>query len=122
MEERVFLYSFEKLEVWKEARQFVKRVYDITKKYPMHERFCLTNQIRRSAVSVMANIAEGSSRHSKKDFAHFIRYAFASLTELLSHFYISYDLNYVSKDDLTVIRKKSLHISNQLNALHKSLI
>jgi four helix bundle protein len=121
MKDDAFLYSFEKLDVWKEARGFVNGIYKITQKFPYHERFGLTSQIRRAATSIMANIAEGASRRSKKDFARFVQYSFGSLTELLSHFYVSHDLNYIDKNTLNAIRKKSLHISNQLNALHRSL-
>ena len=121
MKEGTFLYSFEKLEVWKETREFVKGIYKVTQKFPYHERFGLTSQIRRAATSILANIAEGASRKSKKDFARFVQYSFGSLTELLSHFYVSFDQNYINEDILNAIRKKSLHISNQLNALHRSL-
>lgn len=71
MKEGTFLYSFEKLEVWKETRVFVKGIYKVTQKFPYHERFGLTSQIRRAATSIMANIAEGASRKSKKRLCPF---------------------------------------------------
>ena len=64
-------FSFEKLRVWQNARQLVMEVYQITDKFPSYEKFGLVDQIRRAAVSIPANIAEGSSRLSSKNQAHF---------------------------------------------------
>ena len=72
-------YSFEKLEVWKEARELVVWIYSITKEYPSEEKFGLVTQLRRAAVSVVSNLAEGSSRKSAKDQAHFSQIAYSSL-------------------------------------------
>jgi len=67
----MFTFNFEKLNVWQEAIRFADAVYKITKKFPAHERFGLTNQMRRAAVSISSNIAEGSSRVSRVDFARY---------------------------------------------------
>ena len=116
------LYGFEKLEIWKEARKFVCMIYEISQDFPSHELYGLSNQIRRSAVSVMANIAEGSSRISKKDFAHFLQIAYSSLMEVLSHCYLAFDLKYTNEEKLSDI-KSSIHmISNKINALYRSQI
>ena len=77
--QKKYRYSFEKLRVWQNARKFVLDVYKITNNFPAHEKFGLVDQIRRAVVSVPANIAEGSSRLSAKDQAHFTNIAYSSL-------------------------------------------
>jgi len=67
---KVYKFSFERLRVWKNSREFVLAVYQITEKFPSHDRFGLVDQIRRAAISVPANIAEGSSRFSARDQAY----------------------------------------------------
>ena len=116
----MYKYSFEKLRVWQEIRKFVVLVYKTTKRFPKEERYSLTDQIRRAAVSISANIAEGSSRVSPKDQAHFSQIAYSSLMELLSHFYISYDLEYIEKEPFDIIKSHIFDISNQINGLRKS--
>ena len=69
------MFGFEKLEVWDKAISFADTVYSITREFPADERFGLTNQMRRAAVSISSNIAEGSARNSRKDFARFIEIA-----------------------------------------------
>ena len=67
-----YKYGFEKLQVWQDARQLVKIIYKLTAKYPSSEKFGLTNQMRRCAVSISSNLAEGTGRNSSKDQAHFL--------------------------------------------------
>ena len=76
------MFNFEKLDVWQEAIQFADLVYGLTGDFPSEERFGLTNQMRRAAVSVSSNIAEGSSRVSRADFARFVEIATGSLFEV----------------------------------------
>lgn len=78
------MFNFEKLEVWHEAIAFADTVYTLTKSFPDEERFGLTNQMRRAAVSISSNIAEGSSRSSRPDFARFIEIATGSVFEVVS--------------------------------------
>jgi len=122
MDTKRHLYGFEKLEIWKDSRKFVNMIYEISKDFPYHESRGMTSQIRRSAVSVMANIAEGASRFSKKDFAHYLQISYSSLMEVLSHSYIAHDRHYFDKEKLEIIKTKIYMISNKINALHKSLI
>lgn len=116
------VYGFEKLQVWCEARKLSGIIYNLTKDFPDNERFGLTNQVRRAAVSVMANIAEGSSRRSKKDFANFITISYSSLMEVLSHMYLAKDLDYMDEAHFQEEKQHIMKISNQLNALHRTLI
>ena len=91
----------------------------MTKLFPDHEKFGIVNQMRRAAVSVSSNIAEGSSRTSNKDQAHFYQLAYSSLMELLNQAIISNDLEYFPEESLNEIRTKIEKIANMLNALRK---
>ena len=95
------IYSFEKLEVFKEARELVVWIYSITKEYPSEEKFGLVTQLRRAAVSVVSNLAEGSSRKSAKDQAHFSQIAYSSLLEILTQLILSGDLHFIPEDTVT---------------------
>src|SRR5262245_37868712 len=79
------MFNFEKLDVWNEAIAFADQVYTLTKAFPTAERFGLTNQMRRAAAAVSSNLAEGSSRSSRTEFARFIEMATGSLFEVVSH-------------------------------------
>lgn len=112
-----YIYSFEKLEVWQNARKLTVEIYQITKKFPKSELFGITNQIRRAAISISSNIAEGSGRKSAKDQAHFTTIAYGSLLELINQLIISADLLFLLKKDLKTIRLSIDQIARQLNSL-----
>lgn len=114
------VYSFEKLIVWQKAREFVALIYKKSKAFPSSEKFGLTNQLRRAAVSITANIAEGVSRTSAKEQAHYSQLAYSSLMEVLNHLYISYDLEYIKESDLSEFKSQITIISKQLSTLRKS--
>jgi four helix bundle protein len=118
----MFTYSFEKLEVWQNSRSLVKFIYQITKNFPDEEKYGITNQIRRAAISVSSNLAEGSSRKTFKEQARFTQISFASLLELLNQLILSNDLKYITDDELLKFRETIEIIGNKLNALHKSQI
>jgi four helix bundle protein len=115
-------YYFEKLDVWQISRLFVKDLYMTSRHFPNEEKFGLTGQIRRAAISIPANIAEGFSRNTNKDKAHFINIAYASAMEVLNFLILSNDLEYLSNIDLLRLRLQIEMITNKLNALHKTLI
>lgn len=94
------------LEVWIEARKLTNIVYDITKMFPKEELYSLTNQIRRCAVSIPSNIAEGCGRQSPKETIHFLHISRGSLYELETQFYLALDQKYISKLDFEVISKQ----------------
>ena len=85
------------LDVWKKSKDLVRNIYEITKGFPQEEMYCLTSQIRKSAISIPSNVAEGCGRHSQKDTVHFLHIARGSLFELETQLYIAYDLNYLTK-------------------------
>jgi len=116
------LYSFEKLEVWKLARTLTKNIYLVSKEFPDDERFGLTSQIRRAAVSISSNIAEGSSRQSGKEQTRYTEIAFGSLLEVLNQLITASDLLSISEETVNAQRPLIEEIGNKLNKLRESQI
>lgn len=94
------IQRFEELECWREARNFVQLIYGLTKKDSFRKDFELVGQIKRSAISSMANIAEGFHRNSPKEFMRFLDYSRSSIAETLSHSYIALDQKYISQSEI----------------------
>ena len=115
-------YGFEKLNVWHNAKELAKQIYILTKDFPMEERFGIVSQMRRAAISISSNIAEGSSRGTNKDQSHFYTMAYSSAIELINHLIISFELHFITDVQYSTLRDKIEHITNQLNALRKSLL
>jgi len=116
------LYSFEKLHVWSDCRAFAKEIYQLTNNFPNEEKFGLVSQLRRSIVSVISNLAEGSSRSTSNDKASFYRIAYSSLMEVVSQIIISYDLGYISEETYDSLRSEIQVISYKINALYSSTL
>lgn len=116
------LYAFERLDVWQVSRAFVKEVYRLLAQFPDFEMYNLTNQIRRAAVSVSLNIAEGTSRNSLKEQSRFSEVAYGSLLEVRCSLLIAKDLGYIDGNDLSGISVRIQELSNKLNALKQSQI
>jgi len=116
----MYTYSFEKLNVWQQARLLTKEIYIVTNSFPTEEKFGLSSQMRRAAISVSSNIAEGSSRKTVKDQAHFYTISFSSLVELLNQLILSLDLGFLSEEKYIELRNSIELISNQLNKLRNS--
>ena len=114
------VYPFEKLRVWESARHLVKEVYRVTKTFPRSETYGLTSQTNRAAVSVAANLAEGSSRTSRKDQAHFSQIAYGSLMELACLLIVAVDLAFLAPNQEAALRQEIEAVSRQLNALRAS--
>jgi len=116
---------FEELECWKEARIIVNRVYSVCSDAGFKKDYSLVDQIKRSAISIMANIAEGFSRKGNKEFIQFLFIAKASAAELQSHFYIAYDQGYIDKDWFDElyngVDKVQRQISNFIKYLNSTL-
>lgn len=100
------MFNYEKLEVWQEAITLADIVYSATKTFPDGERFGLTNQMRRSVVSVSSNLAEGSSRNSRQDFARFVEIAAGSAFELVSQAMIAKHQGYLAETDFQTIYER----------------
>jgi four helix bundle protein len=107
--------TFEELTSWQEARKLVNSIYALTNKDKFSRDFELKAQIRRSAISIMANIAEGFHRNSDKEFLRFLDYARASLAETTSHCYIALDQEYISGEELNEIKELSDSVWKKIN-------
>lgn len=115
------MFNFEKLDVWHEAIAFADLVYQLTAALPDDERFGLTNQMRRAAVSISSNVAEGSSRGSRIDFARFVEIAAGSLFEVVSQSTIALRRNMIEDDDYNRIYAAAEKQSKMLSGLRRSL-
>lgn len=118
----MYVYPFEKLIVWQLAKNLVVRVYALSKFFPAEEKFGMLSQIKRAAVSVCSNIAEGSGRISAKEQAHFYAMAYSSLLELLNQLLIAVDLAWINETQLLEIRTKIELVSGKINSLRKSAL
>jgi len=115
------MFNFEKLEVWQKAIDFADLIYSDTRSFPSDERFGLTNQMRRAAVSISSNIAEGSSRSSKTDFARFIEISTGSLFEVVSQAFIANRQGFLKGEAFTKLYRAAEEQSRMQSGLRKSL-
>ena len=115
------MQDFRKLRVWQKNRAFTLEVYRVTSKFPKHELYCLTGQMRRAVIRVGACIAEGCGRRTRKDTLHFFQMAFASSTELLHHVITSADLTYFDASEFEHLDTKLEEIRKMLTALMKTV-
>jgi four helix bundle protein len=116
------MFNFEKLDVWQEAIQLADLVYKFTGNFPSEERFGLTNQMRRAAISVSSNIAEGSSRGSRADFSRFVEIATGSRFEVVSQATISRTQNLIDESAYKRIYASAEKQSRMLSGLRTSLL
>ena len=116
------MFNFEKLEVWKKAIDFADLVYTSTRTFPPDERFGLTTQMRRAAVSISSNIAEGCSRISKTDFARFLEIATGSVFEVVSEAFIGRRQGVLGEDAFRSIYEAAEEQSRMLSGLRKSIL
>lgn len=116
--------THKELDVWKEAIDLVTQVYKLTGIFPESERFGLISQMRRAAVSVPSNIAEGAARGTNKEYIHYLNMSLGSLSELETQILISQNLDYISSveilKDLELIRAKLYKLRNYLNSKAKA--
>jgi four helix bundle protein len=115
------MFNFEKLDVWQKAVVLADLVYAQTRNSPAEERFGLTNQMRRAAVSISSNIAEGSSRTSQADFARSIEIATGSVFEVTSQAFIAKKQDLLSEEKFRSIYQGTEELSRMLSGLRKSL-
>ncbi len=116
------MFGFERLEVWEKAILFADTVYTATRGFPTEERFGLTNQMRRAAVSISSNIAEGSARNSRKDFARFIEIATGSLYEVISQSFVGRNQGFLSPEEFQSLYTAAEEQSRMLSGLRRSLL
>lgn len=112
------LHSYKELIVWQRAMDLVLAIYLLTQKFPSDERFGLTSQMRRAAVSIPFNIAEGRTRGSRKEFTQFVRIAYGSCSELETQLFIAQKLPSSEKIDYT----KAIGLLNEVSKMLRSMI
>jgi four helix bundle protein len=114
-------YSYKNLLVWQKAVELTVEIYRVTDHFPKSELYALTSQIRRSAVSIPANIAEGSARGYRREYCQFIRIAYASGAELETHLLIAKRLKFLTDEKLKVAEDLLDEVMKMTNALAKKL-
>lgn len=114
-------FNFEKLDVWQRAVDFAAYIYDLSKAFPSDEKFGITSQMRRAAVSISSNIAEGSSRSSRQDFARFVELAVGSLYELVSQGFIARKQGFIDEKDFQKLYAESDELIRMLSGLRNHL-
>ncbi len=113
--------NFEDLKIWQFARELTSIIYTITREGEFSRDFGLKDQIRRSSVSIMANIAEGFERRSDKEFLNFLNYAKASCGETRSHLYVALDGYYLSDEDAKELQSKFAQLSKMIASFMKTV-
>lgn len=113
--------SYRDLKVWQKAVNLVVNCYQVSEGFPAHEKYGLSSQLRRAAVSIPANIAEGKHRHHLKEFKHHLTFSYGSLAELETHCILAQRLGYISESDLEKILHNASEIGKMLNGLITSL-
>lgn len=113
--------SYQDLDVWRIGMDVVKIAYSLTAKFPLDERFGLVSQMRRAAVSIPANIAEGHARRSRAEFRQFVSIAIGSVAELETQLILSKELNFITKEETEAIMAQLDKLGKMLRGLSKSL-
>ncbi len=114
--------DFQKLNVWQKAHQLALALYKATASFPQAERYGLTAQMRRAAVSIAANIAEGCGRTTQAEFGHFLNLAMGSASELQYHLLLSRDLHMLTVPDYTPLEEEVIEVKRMLTSLMQRLI
>ena len=114
------VYSFEKLNVWQEAKKLVGEVYHLLDSFPKFEKYALCDQIRRAIVSVPSNIAEGSGRKSLKEQIRFLEISYGSLMETYNQLLIAIDLTYITEESVEAIKPSIDAVAKMINGLSNS--
>jgi four helix bundle protein len=115
------IQSYRDLQVWQDARQLVVAIYRFTAPFPVVERYGLAAQLRRAAVSVSSNIAEGNGSGYRAAYARYVAAAHGSLMEAETQIIIAGDLGYVSAADVSALLERSAHVARLLRALLAAL-
>jgi four helix bundle protein len=114
-------HNFKNLDVWKLSRELCKEIYEATSSFPVEEKFGLTSQMRRCAISIPSNIAEGTSRMSDKDFARFLDISLGSCFELETQVILADDLGFFDKEKSVFLQNRVQKIQKMLQGLHSKI-
>lgn len=121
MEKADKIHSFTDLIAWKAGHQLVLKIYVLTENFAKKEQYSLTDQMRRAAVSITSNLAEGFSRRSQKDKTQFYFIALGSTTELQNQLLISRDLHYIDNNTFQEVANQSIEVHKLINGLIKAI-
>ncbi|NJO81332.1 MAG: four helix bundle protein [Chloroflexi bacterium AL-W] len=113
--------SYRDLEVWKSGMSLAKSIYQVTKSFPDEEKFGLVSQMRRAAISIPSNLAEGHARSSTADFQRFISIALGLAAELETQVLLSFELGYLQEEQQKSLLSHLSEMGRMLRGLHKSL-
>lgn len=113
--------DFRQLQVWEKSHSFTKEVYKCTASFPKEEGYGLTSQLRRAAVSVPTNIAEGCGRGSDADFKRFVQMAFGSASEAEYLIFLSFELGYIGVNEFTLLNEQVISIKKMMASLINKL-
>ena len=115
-------YNYKDLDLYKASKDLVLSVYALLRKFPKEEQYALCDQLRRAAISIPSNIAEGSGRTSAKDQAHFFEIAFGSLMEIECQLDIACDLGYISNEELESLNAQIARVAAMLSGMRRKLL
>lgn len=115
------MHNYKKLNVWISSISLVKNIYNLTRKFPKEEMFVLTQQLRRAAISIPSNIAEGAGRNSNAQFKNFLQISIGSCFEVETQLIISKELEYISEEELETISKELDSVMKMNHNLQKTL-
>lgn len=115
------MHNFRQLTIWKDAMLLAKEIYQVTSSFPKEERYGLVSQVNRCSVSVPSNIAEGSSRSSDKDFAHFLKISLGSLFELETQLILSNEFGLVEIEVLNPLLERIIILQKMITNFLKKL-
>jgi four helix bundle protein len=118
----MFQMHLSKLRIWVRAMEVTEEIYQHTRTFPKEELYGITSQVRRAAVSIPSNIAEGSQRTSDKDFAHFVLIAKGSLAELQTQLILCRNFSYLSEDDWKILQGNMEELHRMLHSFHSKLV
>jgi four helix bundle protein len=107
--------TFEDVKAWQIGREFRKKIYEITKRFPKSELYCLLSQIRRAAVSITSNIAEGYGRYSFQENTQFCRISRGSVNEVLDQLYVALDEKYITQEEFDNLYKLGREVEHAIN-------
>ncbi|MEA4847608.1 MAG: four helix bundle protein [Clostridiaceae bacterium] len=113
--------NFKELNIWQDAKNIAVDIYKITDNCNIKNDFSLRDQMRRAAVSIVSNIAEGNDRETDKEFVRFLYMAKGSCAELISQLNIAYDIGYIKEEVMNDMEKKLIKTSNMIGALIRTL-
>lgn len=114
-------FRFERLQVWQDSRKFIVFIYKLTFDFPKTEIYALVDQLRRAAVSIALNIAEGSDRKSEKEFIRYLRVSIGSVEEVVTGLFIAKDLGYITNEEFDEAYKFSETLVSKIVALVNSI-